>query len=376
MCNGVPDLFEVAEATVRLTGPFSRGESPTLPILAGQITDLRWSFWSESGPVSTVHGQDADKSECGVAVSSLRRVWLNVPSLTFKSDARQRRLFGIVDPSASRDVRLRRWLLRRAALAKGLQWTPVDIRTVQFSALPRPEPGDMVFGFTRNTNHVERLMLRPWVGSFYETFEAGLRFPDASEWTTIHAAHGITMPITCHGLSTEKRELESIVDVLGGFPIVIKEEALSQGRGVTLVRNFDELRNAALNQRKPAVTLARQYIDTNRSTRAIVISNDVVFSYEYEAPAGEFRSNAGLLPSVTVRACDDDARRIAVKAVHVLGLTCGGVDLLQDRQGSWLLLEVNFPFNFATPDVMLNANVTGALVESLARSAEQRLNCT
>jgi glutathione synthase/RimK-type ligase-like ATP-grasp enzyme len=82
-----------------------------------------------------------------------------------------------------------------------------------------------------------------------------------------------------------------------------------------------------------------------------------------------------LVPSVRRQECDDDARTIALKAVQVLGLTCGGVDLLRDRQGSWLLLEVNFPFNFATPDLMLKADVAGALVNSLLCSADQRWHC-
>jgi len=182
-----------------------------------------------------------------------------------------RRLFGIVDPTASRDARLRRWLLRRAAIARGIAWTPVDVRTVRFSCLPGPASGDMVFGFTRNTNHVERLLLRPWVGSLYETYEAGLRFPDALVWTSIHAAHGIPMPATVHGLSTDRRELDAIVARLGGFPIVIKEEGLSQGRGVALARTVDELRQAARRPEMHHVTIARQYIPTNRSTRVIVV---------------------------------------------------------------------------------------------------------
>jgi ribosomal protein S6--L-glutamate ligase len=233
----------------------------------------------------------------------------------------------------------------------------------------------MVFGFTRNTNHVERLLLRPWVGSLYETYESGLRFPDALQWTTIHAAYGIPMPTTIHGLSSDRRDLEGVVERLGGFPIVIKEEGLSQGRGVALVRNFEELRLAARNPEIHHVTIARQYIRTNRSTRVVVVGNKVEFSYQYEAPPGEFRSNAGVLPSVREQECDDDARAIALKAVQVLGLTGGGVDLLRDRDGRWLLLEVNFPFNFATPDVMLKAHVAGALVESLSRSAEERFHC-
>jgi glutathione synthase/RimK-type ligase-like ATP-grasp enzyme len=139
----------------------------------------------------------------------------------------------------------------------------------------------MVFGFTRNTNHVERLLLQPGIGSLYESYEAGLRFPDALVWTTIHAAHGIPMPTTIHGLSTDRGHLEAVVDRLGGFPIVIKEEGLSQGRGVALVRNFDELRLAARYPQIHQVTIARQYIPTNLSTRVIVVGTEVVFSYQY-----------------------------------------------------------------------------------------------
>jgi hypothetical protein len=282
------------------------------------------------------------------------------------------RFWGIFDATASLDVRLRRWLLRRAAIARGFTWSPVDIHSVRFSALPEPSPGDVVFGFTRNTNHVERLLLRPWVGSFYENFEAGLRFPDATEWTTIHAAHRIAMPTTIHGLNTGEGELDAVVDALGGFPIVVKEEGLSQGRGVKLARDIGDLRLAAANQRKAGVTIVREYIDTAVSTRVVVVGNEVVFSYRYHAPPADFRSNAGVLPSVAACDCEDAARDMALRAVHALGLTCGGVDLLRDGKGRWLLLEVNFPFNFATPDLMLRANVASALVDALARCAERR----
>jgi ribosomal protein S6--L-glutamate ligase len=232
----------------------------------------------------------------------------------------------------------------------------------------------MVFGFTRDVNRIERLLLRPWVGTCYQTFDAGLNFPPPESWTTIHAAHGLPMPTTVHGLGTQQRDLETLVDTLGGFPIVIKEEGLSQGRGVRLVRNFDELRAAAASQPKAGVTIARRYIDTRFSTRVVVVGGRVAFCYRYEAPAGDFRSNARLWPSVTRTECAPDARSVALKAVSLLGLTCGGVDLLQDRRGQWLLLEVNFPFNFATPDLVLKANVAGALVEELSSRASS--TCT
>jgi hypothetical protein len=287
----------------------------------------------------------------------------------------QPNFWGIFDLKASRDARLRRWLLRRAAIAEGFAWSAVDIQSVRFSALPQPRPGDVVFGFTRNTNHVERLLLRPWVGTCYESFEAGLRFPDATVWTTIHAAHGISMPVTIHGLKTDDQELKAVADALGGFPVVVKEEGLSQGRGVKLARHHDQLRLAAASQRTPGVTIVREYVDTNMSTRVVVVGSEVVFSYRYQASPGDFRSNAGLLPSVATCNCEDAARHTALKAVHALGLTCGGVDLLQDRNGRWLLLEVNFPFNFATPDLVLKASVARTLVRALAREAAQRQHC-
>jgi len=149
-----------------------------------------------------------------------------------------RRFFGIFDPSASRDARLRKWLLRRAVVARGITWVPIHARAVQFSALPEPHPGDMVFGFTRDVNRIERLLLRPWAGTCYQTFDAGLSFPPPEFWTTIHAAHGLPMPTTVHGLGTKQQDLATLVDTLDGFPIVIKEEGLSQGRGVNLVRTL------------------------------------------------------------------------------------------------------------------------------------------
>ena len=263
---------------------------------------------------------------------------------------------------------MRQFLLSRATKRFGLEWIPIDVSKVNYSNLPEPSDCDLVFGFTINSNYVERLLLRPWVRTFYASYEAGILLPDPQNWTAIHSAYSVPMPKTVLGLAKTKAGLDATVEALGGFPFVVKTMGFSQGKGVSLITDFESLRRMAEGQDSNRLTIARELIPTQYSTRSIVIGDEVFYAYDYHCPAGDFRSNARSVPRVSPRDADDELRHASRMAVHTLGLRCGGVDLVKDEKGRWLVLEVNFPFNFVTPQLILKSHVSDALIHYLANS--------
>jgi len=100
-----------------------------------------------------------------------------------------------------------------------------------------------------------------------------------------------------------------------------------------------------------AQAFLQEYVDTGdgRATdvRVYVVDGDIVGAMQRTAPAGEWRANVALGADVAdvTDTLDAEARRVALRAVDVLGLDYAGVDLIDDC-GRWCVLEVNATAGF------------------------------
>ncbi|PZW44295.1 MULTISPECIES: 30S ribosomal protein S6--L-glutamate ligase [Mesonia] len=139
------------------------------------------------------------------------------------------------------------------------------------------------------------------------------------------------------------RDVEGVINQVGGTPLVIKLLEGTQGLGVVLA----ETKNAAQSVIEAfnglqARVIVQEFIKEAKGAdiRAFVVDGHVVGAMKRQGKEGEFRSNLHRGGSAEVIQLTDEEEIAAVKACKAMGLGVAGVDLLQSTRGP-LILEVN-----------------------------------
>jgi ribosomal protein S6--L-glutamate ligase len=152
---------------------------------------------------------------------------------------------------------------------------------------------------------------------------------------------GVGLPKTV--FTNYTKDVEHVVESVGGAPLVLKLLEGTQGLGVVLA----ETQNAAtsiieaFNGLKARV-IAQQFIKESGGAdiRAFVVDGVVVGAMKRQGKEGEFRSNLHRGGSATLIELSDEEDRAAIRASKAMGLGIAGVDMLQSSKGP-LVLEVN-----------------------------------
>lgn len=152
---------------------------------------------------------------------------------------------------------------------------------------------------------------------------------------------GIGLPIT--GFASKPDDIQDLIAMVGGAPLVIKLLQGSQGRGVVLAETKQAAESVieSFLGLKESV-LVQEYIKESLGSdiRCFVIGDKVVASMKRQATEGEFRSNlhrGGTAASIKIT---PEERSTAVRAAKTMGLNVAGVDILRSNHGA-LVMEVN-----------------------------------
>ena len=152
---------------------------------------------------------------------------------------------------------------------------------------------------------------------------------------------GIGMPKTV--FTNYSRDIEKVIDHVGGTPVIIKLLEGTQGLGVVLA----ETKNAAQSVLEAfnglqARALIQEYISEAKGAdiRALVVDGQVIGAIKRQGKEGEFRSNLHRGGTAEVIKLNEAELKVAMKASRALKLPVCGVDMLQSTRGP-LLLEVN-----------------------------------
>ena len=152
---------------------------------------------------------------------------------------------------------------------------------------------------------------------------------------------GVGLPKTV--FTNYTRDVEHIIDSVGGAPLVLKLLEGTQGLGVVLA----ETKNAATSVLEAfnglgARVIAQEYIEEagGADIRAFIVDGKVVGAMKRQGKEGEFRSNLHRGGSASLIELTDEEEKTALKAARSLGLAVAGVDMIQSKKGP-LVLEVN-----------------------------------
>jgi ribosomal protein S6--L-glutamate ligase len=171
--------------------------------------------------------------------------------------------------------------------------------------------------------------------------QALVRSRDKLRSLQLLARAGVGMPKTI--FTNFSKEVEHIVDSVGGPPVILKLLEGTQGLGVILA----ESQNAAGSVMEAfngleARIIVQQFIAEagGADIRAFVVDGEVVGAMKRQGKEGEFRSNLHRGGSANIIKLTEEERSTALIAARAMGLGIAGVDMLQSKNGP-LVLEVN-----------------------------------
>lgn len=167
-------------------------------------------------------------------------------------------------------------------------------------------------------------------------------------------------------------DINNLIKMVGGTPLIIKLLEGTQGKGVVLA----ETRKAAKSVIEAfygldANILVQEFIQEAKAAdiRAFVIDGKVVGAMMRQGKEGEFRSNlhkGGVgMPVVLTKA----EKNVAINAVKALGLKVAGVDMLQSDRGP-LVIEVNSSPGLEGIETTTGLDIAGKIIQYIENNVQ------
>ncbi|HLR86793.1 MAG TPA: 30S ribosomal protein S6--L-glutamate ligase [Wenzhouxiangella sp.] len=185
------------------------------------------------------------------------------------------------------------------------------------------------------------------------------------------ARKGIGMPVT--GFAHATKDINDLIRMVGGAPLVVKLLEGTQGIGVVLC----ETRTAAESVLEAFMGLnvsimVQEYIGEagGADIRCFVIGGRVVAAIKRQAAPGEFRSNLHRGGTAKLVRITPEERSTAVRAARIMGLNVAGVDLLRSNHGP-LVMEVNSSPGLEGIEAATGKDVAGMIIDFLGKNAQR-----
>ncbi len=182
---------------------------------------------------------------------------------------------------------------------------------------------------------------------------------------------GIGMPVT--GFARAPDDINDVIEMVGGAPLVVKLLEGTQGIGVVLC----ETKKAAESVLEAFMGLnvsimVQEYIKEagGADIRCFVVGDKVVASIKRQALPGEFRSNLHRGGSAEVVKITPQERAVATRAARIMGLNVAGVDILRSNHGP-LVMEVNSSPGLEGIEGATGKDVADLIIEFLEKNARK-----
>ena len=267
------------------------------------------------------------------------------------------------------DVEKRMELLTAACEARGVEYIDFPIKEADHTALPQLGVGDMLFQIARGPMFMTRLLVNESVATVYKSYQDAM---NRRLQLIPHQHADIPMPKTIHYLTKDPELLKKYVEYCGGFPIILKAMGGTHGVGVMKIDSYSSLVSVVDHVLGDTKLIMREMIETTTSERLVVLGNQVVDSYQYRQQGDDIRSNAGDEMNVTPKRYSKEMQMDAVRAVNILGIEFGGVDMLMDAEGNHYIIEANVPYcNFPRAQLLSGTDIAGMLVDHLIAKVDR-----
>lgn len=179
----------------------------------------------------------------------------------------------------------------------------------------------------------------------------------------------IALPVT--GFAHSTKDIDGLLETVGGAPVVVKLLEGTQGVGVVLAETKKAAESViAAFRQLDANILVQEFIKEagGSDIRAIVVGGRVVAAIRRQGAPGDFRSNLHRGGSADKVRLAPEERSIAVRAARTLGLNVSGVDMLRSNHGP-VVMEVNSSPGLEGVEGATGVDVAGKIIEFLEKNA-------
>jgi hypothetical protein len=265
-------------------------------------------------------------------------------------------------------------LLRDACVARAVPYVHVDPRGFDFQDDRQLQAGDLMYrpAISVAASRVEQFLFADGVATFYRDPDGVFFSPTTAP---MHFQRvGLPTPRTFYLHGTPRTTLDSYVERLGGYPVVVKLMGYSRGIGVMRADSPESLYSIVdFSEAEGKSPLLCAYVEDAVHWRLVVVGDRVVAGYRNRKDHNDFRTYADQDPEDFEQPIKPGIADLAVRAVAALRYEFGGVDILEHPTGRLYLLESNFPCYFATPQEVIGTDVAGAMLDFLIEKS-RRLN--
>jgi ribosomal protein S6--L-glutamate ligase len=183
------------------------------------------------------------------------------------------------------------------------------------------------------------------------------------------ARKGIGLPVT--GFAHSPGDIQDLIKMVGGAPLVIKLLEGTQGIGVVLAETqkaAESVIEAFMGLK--ANILIQEYITEAKGAdiRCLVVGDKVVAAMKRQAKPGEFRSNLHRGGKASLIKISPEERSAAVRAARVMGLNVSGVDILRSNHGP-VVVEVNSSPGLEGIEAASGKDVASLIIEFVEKNA-------
>lgn len=185
------------------------------------------------------------------------------------------------------------------------------------------------------------------------------------------AREGIGLPVT--GFAHSTKDIDGLINIVGGAPLVIKLLEGTQGIGVVLAETHHAATSVIEAFRGlEANILVQEFIQeaTGSDLRCFVVGDKVIAAMKRQAAPGEFRSNLHRGGTADPIKLTPEERSTAIRSAKAMGLKVAGVDLLRSNHGP-VVIEVNSSPGLEGIEKATEIDVAAKIVEYIEKNVKK-----
>lgn len=197
------------------------------------------------------------------------------------------------------------------------------------------------------------------------------RSRDKLRATQLLARRGIGLPVT--GFAHSPDDIDDLIRMVGGPPLVVKLLEGTQGMGVVLAETYKAAESVIQAfMGLEAEIMVQEFIREAKGAdlRCFVIGGKVVASMKRQAAEGEFRSNLHRGGTSQLVRITPEERSTAVRAAKAMGLNVAGVDILRSNHGP-VVMEVNSSPGLRGIESASSKDVAGQIIQFIEKNARE-----
>lgn len=202
--------------------------------------------------------------------------------------------------------------------------------------------------------------------------QALVRSRDKLRSLQIMASAGVGLPKTV--FTNYSKEVNKLIDSVGGAPLIVKLLEGTQGYGVVLAPTKKAAQSIieAFHSMKARV-IVQEFISESKGAdiRVFVVDGKIVGAMKRQGKEGEFRSNLHQGGSSQLVKLSKKEREAALTAAQSMGLPVAGVDMLQSERGP-LILEVNSSPGLEGIEKTTDKDIAGPIIRYVVKMIEEK----